>query len=564
MNYLDKPWLKNYDKDVPKEMDPELFETTLIELFLPTFKEFPDKLCADFLGVPMTFAELDRYSNQFANMLIENGIKPGEVVGLSLVNTPQYLISYIGILKVGCTSSGLSPLFSPGELEYQLKDSNAAALVCIDAAFAARIKLIAHNLPKLKLIVVTNIADFLPGWKRFLGKLLKKIPSGKVTPLPNKTVLKFMDILKTYSPAYEIKKENSSPDSTALLMYTGGTTGFPKGSILANRNVASDNILMSTWLQIRRGSDIAISGFPFFHIGGTAFCNMCLIQGVTQLLIPNPRDTNHICAEIAKFHPTMLVNVPSLYQMLLNNPKFKNLNFANLIFAVSSAAPFPVESINDLETTIGKDMLLEVYGATEMSPIVLMNPRFGKKKIGTVGMPLPNVQVRLTDPATNKEVPVGEPGEILVKGAPVMKGYLNKPDENKKAFDADGWFHTGDVAIMDEDGYFKIVDRVKDMIIVGGYKVYSTKVEDILTHHPAINIIALVGIPNPERPGSELVKAFIQLKPDITATEELKEEIIKFAKAKLSPYEVPKLIEFRKELPLTAVGKVYKKDLRSK
>lgn len=563
MAYESKPWVKNYDTHVPEELDPELFETPLIELFMQVFKEFPDKLCARFLGVDMTFSELDRYSNQFANMLIENGIKPGDVVGISLVNTPQYLISYIGSLKVGCAVSGLSPLFSAEEIKYQLNDANATALVCIDAAFAARIKSIAAELPKLKVIIATNIADFLPGWKRFLGKLLKKVPSGKVTPLPNKTVLKFMDILKTYSPSFELKKEYFSPDSTALLMYTGGTTGFPKGSILINRNVVSDNILMATWLQVERGKDTAISGFPFFHIGGTAFCNMCLYQGVTQLLVPNPRDTDYICDQIAKFNPTMLVNVPTLYQMLLNNPKFKTLDFSALKFVVSSAAPFPVESINQLESTIGKNMLIEVYGATEMSPIVLMNPRFGAKKLGTVGMPLPNIQVKLVDPATNKEVPIGEAGEVAVKGPPVMKGYLNKPEENKSVFDIDGYFHTGDVAIMDEDGYFRIVDRVKDMIIVGGYKVYSSKVEDVLAYHPAVDIIALVGVPNPERPGSELVKAYIQLKPGINPTEELKAEIISFAKEKLTPYEVPKIIEFREELPLTAVGKVYKKELRA-
>jgi len=564
MVYESRPWLKNYDEGVPADIDPELFETTLIELFLPAFKDFPNRLCAHFLGVDFTFADIDRYSNQFANMLIENGLEPGDVVGISLVNTPQFLITYLGVLKAGCVASGLSPLFSEEELEYQLKDANAKAVVCIDAAYAARIRNIAGNLPNLKVIVATNIADFLPAWKRFFGKLLRKIPSGKVKPIPNKIVIKFIEILKNYPTSFEIRKVN--PDSTCLLMYTGGTTGFPKGSILTHRNICSNVIQIATWLQLERGTDIALSGFPFFHIAGLTFCNMCIFQGTTQLLIPNPRDTDHICKEAEKFKPNMLVNVPSLYQLLLKNPKFKKIDFNNLNFAVSSASPFPVESINELEAVIGKDKLLEVYGQTETSPLTIMNPRFGKKKLGTVGMPLPNTYVRLVSPDTNEDVPQGEAGEIIIKGPQVMKGYLNKPEENKKAFDEDGWFHTGDVAIMDEDGYFKIVDRVKDMIIVSGYKVYSSKVEDILVKHPAIDIVALVGVPNPERPGSELVKAFITLRDDYTGPQDpetLKADIIAFAKEKLSPYEVPKLIEIRDELPLTTVGKVSKKDLRA-
>ncbi|NVM55755.1 MAG: AMP-binding protein, partial [Candidatus Helarchaeota archaeon] len=473
MSYESRPWLRSYDERVSADIDPELFETTLMDLFLLVFKDFPDKLSAHFLGVDMTFADLDKYSNQFANMLVENGLEPGDVVGISLVNTPQYLITYIGVLKAGCVSTGLSPLFSEEELEYQLKDANAKAVVVVDAAFAARIKYIAEYLPNLKLIVATNLGDFLPAWKRILGKLLRKLPSGKVKSLPNKTVIKFMDILKNYSTSFEIRKVN--PDSTCVLMYTGGTTGFPKGSILTNRNVCSNIIQMSTWLQLDRGKDVALSGFPFFHIAGLTFCNMCLYQGNTQLLIPDPRDTKRICKELKKFSPSMLVNVPSLYQMLLKNPKFKIIDFSNLDFAISSASPFPVESINELEDAIGKDKLIEVYGQTETSPLTIMNPRFGKKKLGKVGLPISNTQIRLVNPASNQDIPLGEAGEIIVKGPQVMKGYLNKPEENKKVFDKDGWFHTGDVAVMDEDGYFKIVDRVKDMIIVSGYKVYSSK-----------------------------------------------------------------------------------------
>ena len=260
-----------------------------------------------------------------------------------------------------------------------------------------------------------------------------------------------------------------------------------------------------------------------------------------------------------------MANVPSLYQMLMANPKFKELDHTQLGTCISAAAPFPVESQQELESIIGEGKLLELYGMTETSPVSTMNPSRGQKKLGSVGMPIQNVDCKMVDPGTGEEVPVGEPGEICVKGPLVMQGYFNKPEETKNAVDEDGYMHTGDVGIMDEDGYIRIVDRTKDMIIVGGFKVFSSKVEDILANHPAIGMLALIGVDNPDRPGSELVKAFVQLDPDYSFDgdqDALKENIIEFAKEKCSPYEVPKIIEIIDEMPLTAVGKIDKKVLR--
>jgi long-chain acyl-CoA synthetase len=262
-----------------------------------------------------------------------------------------------------------------------------------------------------------------------------------------------------------------------------------------------------------------------------------------------------------------MANVPSLYQMLMANPKFKELDHSGLGTCISAAAPFPKESQAELESIIGEGKLLELYGMTETSPVSTMNPSRGKKKMGTVGMPFLNVACKLVDPASGEAVPLGEPGEIWVKGPLVMQGYFNKPDETDSAIDADGYMHTGDVAIMDEDGYITIVDRTKDMIIVGGYKVFSSKVEDVLSKHPAIGLLALIGHPNPDRPGSEIVTAYVQLDPvfDFDGDEKaLRENIIHFAREKCAPYEVPKKIEFIDEMPLTAVGKIDKKVLRKK
>jgi long-chain acyl-CoA synthetase len=283
------------------------------------------------------------------------------------------------------------------------------------------------------------------------------------------------------------------------------------------------------------------------------------------VLIPNPRDTDHICKEMLKYEVTNLVNVPSLFQMLMANPAFGKMDHSNLGTCVSGAAPFPKESQEELESIIGAGKILELYGMTETSPVSVMNPMKGRRKLGRVGVPFLNVEAKLVDPDTGEEVPLGEAGEICIRGPMVMQGYYNRPEETQKAIDRDGYMHTGDVAIMDEDGFLALVDRTKDMINVGGFKVFSSKVEETLARHPAVGMIALVGVENPERPGSEVVKAYIQLDPahrydgDENA---LKDDIIRFARENCSPYEVPKLIEIMAEMPLTAVGKLDKKLLR--
>ncbi|MBW2181679.1 MAG: AMP-binding protein, partial [Deltaproteobacteria bacterium] len=437
-------------------------------------------------------------------------------------------------------------------------------LVTLDAIFAGHIVKIASDIPALKLVVATSVATFLPKIKQILGKLLKKIPSGKLTPLPGITVLDYYkDVFGKYSSGPV--DTDVAPDDIGWIQYTGGTTGDPKGAMISQRNVAHNILGMLKWLDWERGAGTMLSGFPMFHIAGLVVCQASLYLGWTQVLIPNPRDTDHICSEMDKYKPTNLANVPSLYQLLIANPKFNALDFSGLGTCISGAAPFPKESQVEFEKIIGKGKILELYGMTETSPVSAMNPSKGEKKLGTVGIPFVNVDMKMVNPATGEEVAVGEPGEVCVKGPVVMQGYLNKPEQTKNAIDSDGYMHTGDVGIMDEDGFVRIVDRTKDMIIVGGFKVFSSKVEDVLSNHPAVGIMALIGKENPERPGSELVKAFIQLDPDYNYdgnADALKADIIKFAKEKCSPYEVPKEIEIIDEIPLTTVGKVDKKVLR--
>jgi long-chain acyl-CoA synthetase len=567
--YANRFWRESWDKGLT-DLDPNTWEISYTDAIRDTFDSLSDKMALTYQGLEITFGQLDEFSNQFANMLINNGFQKGDVVGINLPNIPEYPIALIGTLKAGCIVSGVSPLMSDVQMQYQLSDlgvgERKVALVTLDAIFEHRLKPIASTLPQLKLVIWTSVVGSFPKEQQERIKAVMEVPTGTVTPLEGKTVLNFQDdALANYSK--ELPDIKVSPDDIAFVQYTGGTTGPPKGAMLTHRNCVADIAIVQKWLGWDRGSKIALSGFPFFHIAGTFFFENCLWLGWGQVLIPNPRDTQSICNEMKKYKPTALVNVPSLYQLLINTRKFKRLDHSNLEFCISAASPFPVESQKELESIVGGGKLLEVYGMTETSPLTTMNPFQGKRKLGSIGLPLLNTELKLVDPDTGEEVPLGEPGEICVKGPQVMKGYYNKPEETEKAIDKDGFMHTGDVAVMDEEGYLRIVDRTKDMIIVGGYKVFSAKLEDALTKHPAIDMVATVGLPNLDRPGSEIVKAYIQLDPEYEYDgneEALKESIIAFARENCAPYEVPKILEIREELPLTVVGKVDKKILRER
>ncbi|MBA7682040.1 Long-chain-fatty-acid--CoA ligase [subsurface metagenome] len=565
--YESRFWRKNWDPGLT-DLDPKEFETTYPEMLRSIFEKYPDNMALAFQGLEINFRDLDRYSNQFANMLIENGFKKGDAVGINLPNAPEYIYSVLGTLKAGCIVSGVSPLMSDVQMHYQIEDlgkgGNKVALVTLDAIFEHRLKKIADKLPQLKVVIGTSVIGSFSKEDQAKIKAVREIPSGEITPLEGKTVLHFQDdVLANYST--DLPKVDISPDDIGWIQYTGGTTGPPKGAMLSHRNCASNMKGINAWLQWEEGKGMLCSGFPMFHIAGLTVSEAAIYLGWSQILIPNPRDALGICNEMKKYKPTVLVNVPSLYQILINFRKFKRLDHSNIVSCISAAAPFPKESQEALESIVGKGKLLELYGMTELSPVATMNPSLGEKKLGTVGLPILNVELKLVDPETGKEVPLGEPGEICVRGPLVMQGYYNKPEETKNAIDSDGYMHSGDVGIMSEDGYLRIVDRTKDMIIVGGFKVFSAKIEDVLAKHPAIGMIALIGLPNPDRPGSEIVKANIQLKNEFEYDgneEALKEDLTAFAKENCAPYEVPKIIEFAKELPLTVIGKIDKKVLR--
>lgn len=563
--YDERPWVKAYDSKVPPDID--IPPKTYIDALLEGLTFSPDRAAMHFMGTTLSYRQLDEMSRRFSTFLTNSGVTPGDVVGLSLPNIPQFLIALCGALRAGCTVSGVSPLLMPKELSHQINDSGCRVLVTLDAVFERVLTKIESEVPGLTLVVTTSVGDYLPAVKRILGKLLKKLPTGKVAPLAGKEISSFTKLMARYSP--EKPLDGAAPGDICLIQYTGGTTGLPKGVELTQQNIFSNLTQVKNWTSFQMGEDVLCSGFPFFHLAGLMFGMTAMTMASTQCLIPDPRNTRHICSEIRAHSPSIYANVPTLYQMLMDDPGFKKLDFTPAKIFVSGAAPFAVESINSFETLVGRGKVVEVYGMTETSPIITGNPLEGNKKIGSVGVPVSNTYVRIVDVETGREImPVGEPGELIVHGPQVMKGYHNKPEETAHAMrEHDGriWLHTGDVARMDEDGYFYIMDRSKDMLNVGGFKVFSREVEESLYRHEAVEFCAVIGEKDPKRPGSEIVKVVIQLAKGARGrdADDLKKDITAYCRENMSPYKVPKIIEFIDQMPLTAVGKVDKKALRS-
>lgn len=532
-------------------------------------KEYPNVICYDFMGTTSTYVEYESKVIAFANFLLQNGIKKGDRVAIHLPNTPQYMIGLFGTWYAGCVSTGMSMLLTAPEIVYQLKDSGARVILTLDSFYEENVqKALSTGETDVEIVITTNAADMmkLSPIIKWIGKKIKKIPSGKVIPVKGLHYFTFKELLEKYSGMDDPQIEINPEKDLAFLQYTGGTTGPPKGAMLTHANECCNLQQTLTWISIDaiRGKEIFLSAFPFFHLAGM-FLNLgSIYYGSTQILIPDPRDITYYLKKIKEYKPSVFAAVPTLYMYLMNEPKFKEIDLSSFRGYISGAAPFQSETIVEFEQIVGKNKVVELYGMTEASPIVTSNPYKGQRKIGTVGLPIPNTELKIMDVEDrDKEVPIGKAGEVVIKGPQIFKGYWNKPKETKNAL-VDGWFYSGDVGVMDEDGFLRIVDRTKDMIIVSGYKVFSVEVDDKMSKHPAIELCSTIGVPDPKRPGSELVKLFVKLKEGTKKSKELKEDIMQFARDNLSAYKVPKIIEISEEIPLTAVGKIDKKILRAK
>jgi len=541
--YESRIWLRNYDKHVPPKL-PEP-RTPLNTVLDDVAKEFPDKTAVVFYKRKITFRELKDYADRLATAFVAMGIRKGDIVGLHMPNLPHYPITMWGAWKAGAVVMGVSPLMKDRDLRHQLKDSGAK--VVVSAEMYVKMVNAIKTETKLEYVISAGLSDFPEG------------PLPKPKEIPGAThFIKLITEHKPNPPSIQIDLK----ETPAFLQYTGGTTGLPKGATITHYNHLSNMNQFTAWLGFKRGVESVVSGFPYFHIAGTLTCTMSVINAATQALVVNPRDLPLIFQLVNEHRPTLLANVSTLYMLMLRHPDFKKCDFSSVKFFISAAAPFPAEVIKEFEKATGK-RVIEAYGLTECSPLVTSNPVEHPRKIGSVGMPFPDTDIRIVEVGTrDKEVPLGEPGDLLVRGPQVFKGYWNRPEETKNSLIGGGWCRTGDVAKMDEEGYIYIVDRTKDMINVGGMKVYPREVDDTLSEHPAVMMAATVGLVDTDRPGSERIKAFIVLKQGYEATEKLKEEIVQFVKDRIAPYKVPKFIEFRKELPLTLIGKVVKVTLR--
>ena len=546
------PWVQFYEPGVSATLSyPDL---TLGGVLEETTRKFPDHTALSFFCTTITYAELDRLVNRFARALAGLGVKKGDRVALMLPNVPQMVIAYYGTLRLGAVAVTTNPLYHAHELEVQLRDSGAETLVAVDMFYPV----ISQALPKtaVKSLILCGIKDYLPFPLNLLYPIKAKIEKQWVSVKRIPPIHDFLALI-----AHESDTRPDAPvtsQDTAILQYTGGTTGIPKGAILTHRNLVVNAVQCRTWLTVRNeGEERILSVIPFFHVYGmTTAMNLGVLIGAELILLPKFH-TKEVLDAIQKHRPTIFPGIQAMYQAIGHYAKIQKYDLTSIKAAISGAGPL-MREVQDMFEQLTKARIVEGYGLTEASPVTHANPIFGRRKTGTIGLPWPDTEAKIMDLETGmNELPLGEAGELVVRGPQVMKGYWNKPEETATALRG-GWLHTGDIAKMDQEGYFMVVDRIKDMIKTVGENVYPREIEEVLFTHPKVKDAVVVGLPHEQFMG-EKIKAFIVLKEGQTATPQ---EIIDFCKVELSKFKVPKEVEFRDQLPKTLVGKVLRRVLR--
>jgi long-chain acyl-CoA synthetase len=555
---LEKVWLKHYDSGVPHTIDYP--STTLHGLLEETARKFPEKPAIIFPGAlgdayRLNYRQLNKLVDRFANALMRLGVKKGDRVALLMPNSPQFVISYYATLKAGGIVVATNPLYSPREIEHQLNDCGAETIVVLSLFYRNVAEVKANT--KLRNVIVTYIKEFLPPVSRLLFTLLKEKKEGHrvdVSGVPG--VYRFRDLLRQSAaspPPVSVDQED-----IAMYQYTGGTTGVSKGAILVHRGVLANTYQMRAWsipANKKEGEGVAMGVMPLFHVYGmVTVMHFCVLMAAAMILLPRFQ-TKQVLEAINKYKPYFFPGVPTMYVAINNFPQVNKYDLRSVEACVSGAAPLPVEVQQKFEELTG-GKLVEGYGLTEAAVVTHATPIYGLRKIGSIGVPFPDVDSRIMDVETGeKEMPLGEPGELTVRAPQVMKGYLNRPDDTAQVL-RNGWLYTGDIAKVDQDGYFFIVDRKKEMIIAGGYNIYPREVEEVLYEHDKIKECACYGVPDSYR--GETVKVCVVLKEGQTATPE---EITEYCRTKLARFKVPKLVEFRTELPKSPIGKVLRRVL---
>lgn len=516
-------------------------------------ENIPDAAALTYFTRSFSYCELNILANQMANALTKLGISEGDVIGMHLPNIPQYVIALVAASKIGATISGISAMLAPAEIAQQIKDANVKVLFSLDTLANAMLPAI-EDIPKcLSSVIVAGAEDFLNSKELVLPAL------------ENVDCHPYLKFAAAGGPEFE--QASVSPDHIAFIQYTGGTTGPAKGALIRARAIMLNAELSQVYRPWRLGVETVASALPLFHIAGTIFLTISLRYGGHFILIPNPRDIDHFCHQMIKHPPTRIGSVPTLYQQIVENPLSAKIDFSNLVFAMTGSAPITGEDRAKVEKLLNSVVLSDSYGMTETGPAIVANPP-DKCKPEAVGIPLPGVDIRIVDlDAGTRELPYGEAGEIIVSTPCLMAGYLNRPDETTHAirqWRGKTWMHTGDVGVMDADGYIYLRDRTKDVINVSGLKVFSNEVENSVSGLESIASSALIGSPDPDRPGSEIVNLYVELTVEakMRDPDDIRAEILEFCRENLARYKKPKAIHFLAELPLTPVGKIDKKRLR--
>ncbi|MFS8353843.1 long-chain-fatty-acid--CoA ligase [Bacillus nitratireducens] len=547
---MEKPWLQSYPEEIPGTIS---YDIQPLHGYLEKMaSRYPEKKALHFLGKDVTFSDFHDKVKKFANYLQRLGVEKGDRVAIMLPNCPQSVIGYYGTLLAGGIVVQTNPLYTERELEYQLHDSGAKVILCLDLVFPRVTNV--QKATRLEHIIVTRIADFLPFPKNLLYPFVQKKQTNLVVNVSESETIHLWKSVERESNA-GVEVPCDPENDLALLQYTGGTTGFPKGVMLTHKNLVSNTLMGAHWLyNCKEGEEVILGVLPFFHVYGmTAVMNLSIMQGYKMVLIPK-FDMKMVFEAIKKHKVTLFPGAPTIYIALLNSPLLKEYDISSIQACISGSAPLPVEVQEEFERVTG-GKLVEGYGLTESSPVTHGNFLWEKRVPGSIGVPWPDTEAIIMSLETGEALPPGEIGEIVVKGPQIMKGYWNKPEETATVLQ-DGWLHTGDVGYMDEDGFFYVKDRKKDMIVASGFNVYPREVEEVLYECEKVQEVVTIGVPDPYR--GETVKAFVVLKEGAECTEE---ELDQFARKYLAAYKVPKVYEFRSELPKTTVGKILRRVL---
>jgi long-chain acyl-CoA synthetase len=549
-------WTKSYPKVVPHTIEAQVDKyKSVLDVFEEACGRFPTNRAFTNMGKSLTYSELNRKAESFAAYLQnELKMKKGDRIAIQMPNLLQYPVVMYGAMKAGLIIVNTNPLYTDREMKHQFNDSGTTTLVVL-ANFA---HLVQKILPETKLrhVIVTEIGDMMPFPKNLLVNTVVKHVKKMVPDYSLPEAISFNDVMKK-GASLTYSRVDMSLDEVAFLQYTGGTTGVSKGAMLTHRNVVSNMEQIRSWMtpRLKEGEEIGICALPLYHIFAMTLHGLALVKyGCENVLITNPKDIPGFVKELKKHPFTVMSGVNTLFNALLNNDDFGKLDFSHLKIGVAGGMALQ-KAVAQKWKSVTKTTVVEGYGLTETSPVVCCNPIDGTDRVGTIGLPLPSTFVKMIDDDGN-DLPMGQPGELCVKGPQVMKGYWQRPDETEKVFTQDGWLKTGDIGLMEEDGFCRIVDRKKDMILVSGFNVYPNEVEDVVASHPGVLEVAAIGIPD-EKSG-EVVKVFV-VKKDTSLTEE---SVIDHARKNLTGYKVPKKVEFRSELPKTNVGKILRRALR--